>query len=552
MSFTLPSPNNVHNVSPTTNARFVSLINAPTSVNAKAAGNLPITQSAGSYQNTNNGISKGIGYDFLASSADIQTTNATKVVLWHSQFNAPNRINISTVADGGAVFKLYNGASVGGVLSTSYKAFNLGGQDTPFGECIKGQVNFTIDLQADNYDTEFPLLSGVSSNIHAYSLEFKKAQMGNTASNWNFNGKLYVVSSQNDSESPRFTGTSNFVQAVEFIQGTNYTNKLGNWIRSIGDVIFIDMPFIIGGLLAGTSTTFDDQGKSIVSPANNQSNDPRIRAKNNTTFNWEIDLITVGDSANISGTYIWQTPSRVLFNAIDGASITHNNSKFSGLSVEFIRNNTGNVFCDKCYYVAVGTNNTISGTFSNPLDGHLLITAEIMNLVDTNFINYSGKQAILIEDPGTLTLENCFFDKSGTSDIQVSAPGTTTIIIDGGTIPRINNTGGGTVVLINNKTIIVLVLDANGANVANAIVYITAAETKGTITIGEEILQNVTTGTGSVSKTDFNYEEAFGTGIAVNIRVRKSSQVPFYKTNESTASITPEGLNVNIKMILDQ
>jgi len=55
-----------------------------------------------------------------------------------------------------------------------------------------------------------------------------------------------------------------------------------------------------------------------------------------------------------------------------------------------------------------------------------------------------------------------------------------------------------------------------------------------------------------VTKTDFNYEEAFGSGLLVNIRIRKSSQAPFYKTSESTGTITSEGLNLTVKMILDQ
>ena len=556
MAFTLPAPNNLHNVLPTSNSRYVAGINSPTNLTNKAAGNLPITQSAGSFQNNNNGISKGIGYDFLASSADIDTVGTERIVLWHSQFNAPNRINVDTLANAGVVFKLYNGASVAGVLSTSYKAFYLGGQDTPYAECIKGQVNFVVDLKADNYDAEFPLLSGVSQNTHAYSIEYKKANMSSTVSHWNFNAKLYVISSKNNSESPRFSGSSTFTQAVEYIQGNDYTSKLGNWIRSIGDVIFIDMPFIIGSLSSG-STRFDDEGKTIVSPFNNQSNDPRIRARENNTFNWQINLTSSIDTADISGTYIWQTQSFAIFDAVPGATITHANSKFSGLNLDIRDGNTGYIFCDKCYSV---TGNDLSfvnlnGTFSNPLGLELLITSEDMTIVDSNFLNYTGKIALFIEDAGTLTLENVFFDKSGTTDIQVNtAIGTvTTIIIDGGTIPRINNTGAGTFVLINNKTINVTVVDSNNTNIPNARVYITAAETKGTITIGDQILQDVTTSISPiVTKTDFNYEEAFGAGLSVNIRIRKSSQAPFYKTSESTGTITSEGLNLTVKMILDQ
>ena len=176
-----------------------------------------------------------------------------------------------------------------------------------------------------------------------------------------------------------------------------------------------------------------------------------------------------------------------------------------------------------------------------------------MDLANCRFTKYTGKHAILISQSGTYNLSNCYFDKSGTAEIETThATGTVTINISGGgTLPRVTRTGAGTFSLNNHVTISVNVIDTNGAALSGARVRVTTNEAKGSLASGAQVMAGLTNAQGVLSISTFNFEAAFGTSLGVNVRVRKSSSSPFYKNNDSVNAVTANGLSTTITMLGD-
>ena len=555
MAFALPTPNNLHDVDPdASNARHLVNINTPSTVSLKAQGNLPITQGAGQWNNNTNGATKGLGYEFQASQAGYDVSSDTKVMLWHNQFNAPNRIQVDTVANAGVEIRIYSGT---GSMPTNYRAFYVGGNDTPNAECCKGQYPYTIDLNDSSHDASNGTFD--NTDVTSYAILTTRLNLAGTATNWNYMGKLYILdTTKSSSNTPTFSGSGSLMQdAVTTIQGSDYTDKFGNWVRAIGDVIFIDMGFRIGN--NSTITTFDDEGKTVISPVANDSADPRVRV---TTQAFRVYLNlrnNVADTADFSGTYIWQTRAAWDFDQDDAAVVTFDNPTFKGMGDFTLGSSiTGPATFDDVDPVTFAdTGVDIDGsTFKNQNGNHALeMTAGAMDIADMRFESYASKHAILIDTAGTYNFDNVFFDQSGTNDIETThASGTVTInVSNGGTVPTVTETGAGTVVINNNKTISVTVTNTSGTPISGARVEVTATETVGTITSGDVLLTGTTNGSGVIETTTFNYESAFEpSGLDIKIKTRSASGSPYYKPDTRTGVITNSGFTSTVALILDE
>jgi hypothetical protein len=445
MTFSLPSVNNNHNVNRSTNSRFLVDINAPTNTGTKNAGSLPITGGAAEFDNNSNGSTKGYGLEFQASQAGYDVSSDTKLLIWHSQFNAPNRIQVDSVANGGVTLRIYSGT---GSMPTNYKEYWLGGNDTPWGECIKGHVPFVIDLN----DTSNDVTNGTFSNtnVTSYAYLISRFNLAGSNTSWNYCSKMYILDTiKTSSSTPTFTSNSNFQDAVTLIQGSDYTDKIGNWIRKIGSVVFIDMPFRIGD--NSTSTQFNDNGLTIISPKANDSADPRNRLTNQAMRTYLNLRNNVADTATLSGTYIWGTRAAFDWDQDDSAIVTFTSPTFIGMG-EFTLGSsiTGSATfdnVDSVIFADTGVN--IDGsTFKNQNGNHALeITAGAMDITNMRFESYASNHAILIDTAGTYNFDNVLFDQSGTNDIETThASGTVTInISNGGTVPTVTETGAGSV-----------------------------------------------------------------------------------------------------------
>jgi hypothetical protein len=328
VTFTLPAANNQHRVDPDlSNARWLANINGPGNVQIKANGNLPLANGAGQFRNNGTpGSVEGLGYEFQASQAAWDVSGDTKVMLWHNQCNAPNRIQVGSISQGGFRIRIYSGT---GSMPTDYIEFHVGGNDSPAGASISGQYPYVIDLNDRTEDLE----SGTFDNtdVTSYAFVTETQDMAGTNDNWNYMGELYVVdTTKTSSDTPTFSGSGSEPEdAVTLLQGSDYTDKLGSWVRQSGSAVFMDMPFRIGN--NSSITTFNDNGLTIISPVANDSSDPRVRATTQA-FRTYLNLRNnVADTATFSGTWIWQTRAAFDWDQDDSAVVTFSSPTFRGM-----------------------------------------------------------------------------------------------------------------------------------------------------------------------------------------------------------------------------
>jgi len=553
MTFTLPAQHNTFSVAPASNARYNSTENSPTSAGVKTAGGLPITTNVGDWERDADASTDAAGYayEFQAAQAGYDVSGDTKLLVWHSQNNAPNRIQVNSTANHGYQVRIYTGS---GSPPANYRAFWIGGNDTPMAASISGQYPFVIDLNDDTHDSSEGTFD--NTDVTTFALWGRTFKMAGNSSMWNYQAHCYVLdTTKSSSSTPTFTGTSDFDDAVTLIQGTDYTDKLGNWVRKIGSVVFIDMPFRIGD--NSTATTFDDKGLTIVSPVSNDTSDPRNRLTDQAMRVYLNLRNNAADTATFSGNYIWGTRAAWDFDQDDSAVVTFSSPTFRGMGEFTIGSSiTGPAIWDNVDDVIMAdTSVDIDGSsFRNQNGTYALQLGGAMDIANMRFETYDSAHAILIDTAGTYNFDNVFFDQSGTNDIEtIHASGTVTInISNGGTIPTVSETGAGTVVINNNVTVGVTVTDTNATAIENARVRITATETVGTITNGDVILEGLTNASGVLSTT-FNYESAFEpSGLDISIKVRQGTVSPYKKTSITSGVITSSGFSSTIALLPDE
>ena len=535
MTFSLPTVNNLHETNGAGDPLFDSEIGSPNAVNTKEAGNLPITKDGSQFTITSDLTLSGVQYLFQTAPSSYDVSTSTKVLLWHNQFNAPNRIQVSDLANGGVRLRLTSGTTA---LETDYKEWNIGGNDTPFAECIKGQVPFVIDLNAGSATTTAGTFD--NTDVTRYALLVSSDFVVGTQGNINFQGKSFVLgTSKGDADIPVFTGTSDFVQAVTLVQGTDYTNKIGNWIRQIGSVVFMDMPFQIGD--NASVTTFNDNGLTVVSPASNNTADPRFQLTDQA-MRVHLNLRdSSADTCVMTGTYLWGTRANFNFDQSDASLTNITGATFRGIgdftvgssvSGAATFDNTGAV---KLSNSSVDINgSTISNTFAS---NALHFTGGPMDIENMRFESYAGKHALLIETAGTYKLTDIFFDKSGINDIETThTVGTVTIDLAGSTtVPTITNTGGGTVVVNFPSRNVTL-----NNIVAGSRVYIFD-------NTNSVVLYNDIPSSQPLSE-DFASD---GVDASLLIRIRNASDAVPYKNFLTSATLISTGVNLNISQVQD-
>ena len=429
MTFVIPAINNGHLVAPDLNARFLALINTPNNVQVKTAGNLPLTDDAGRWDNNTVGSLKGVSYEFQASQVAWDVSGDTRVMVWHQQFNAPNRIQIDTVALNGFGMRIYSGI---GSPPTDYKEYQLGGNNTPMGKAIQGIIPLSIDLN----DISNEASNGTFDNtaVTSYAIFTTRLNQVSVATNFNYSTRLYVFTTTKAlANTPTFSGSgSDFLDAVSLIQGSDFTDKLGNWVRRVGSVVFIDVAFRIGNNL--TLTTFNDNGLTIISPVSDDANDPRNRFTTQACRVYLNLRNNVADTATFSGTYFWGTRAPWDFDQDDSAVVTFSNPTFNGMGTFTIGSSiTGPATWNDVGPVIVNdtTADLDGSTFKNIAFGdHGLVLPAAMDIANMIFASYAPSSAGLTFNSGT--------DVDGINDeIDITAHGLTTgepIIydIDGG------------------------------------------------------------------------------------------------------------------------
>lgn len=496
MAFAIPAAVNDHDVSPLSNAEYSHQVNSPTSEGTKANGSLPLSDTAGDWERDDAQTRSGNGFTF-PTAQDVSTD--TVVMLWGIQSNAPNRIQMDSLANNGYELRIFSGS---GAPPSNYHSFVMGGNDSPMSASVSGQFPLVLDLNAAGYDSSGGTFD--NTDITVYESTFEPFAEAGGSTGWKYEQKMHLVdTTKSSSDTPTFSGTSDFDDAVTEVQGSDYTDKQGNWVRQIGSVYFIDLPFRIGN--NSTETDFNDNGVTVISPVDNDTADPSKRLTTQAMRTYLNLRNNAADSATFSGTWIWGTRAPFDWDQDDAAVVTFSSPTFKGMGTFTIGSSiTGPATWDDVDTVVMAdTSVDIDGsTFKNPNDDHCLELGGVMDIADMRFESYTGAHAILIDTAGTYEFDNVFFDGSGTNEVETThASGTVTInIVNGGTVPGVTETGAGDVVVNNNKTVTVKAVDTAAANIQNARVLV-EADTGGALPADDSVTITRSGSTATVTHT---------------------------------------------------
>jgi len=397
MAFNLPTQQNLH-TSASSNNRGV--IGSASSLGTKSGGNLPISTNASQIINSTGSSATGapagvfFGMDGSTSTSTYDATQESRVLLWSLQYNAPNRIQSSDLANGGSRFWLGSGATP----SANYKEFFIGGNDTPFCASQAGPVTICIDI-ADSTNDNF-IGSFDPTQVSAYGhASVRRNLVGGSTTQIYFQRSFLFTTTKGSSNLPTFTGVSNFDDAIARVQGDNYTNKIGSWLTKSGSSFFIPCPFSFGN--GSDAVDFDDLGVSVVSPAGNSPKQENFRITDNAMRIYFDPRDNAADSVTLSGAYAWGTAAAWDFDISNNAVATLSGN-FSGMG-EFKLGNS--ITANGNFNLASGFAVISNGAFIDGITvtGDLNLSTDVQN----NLTSVTVGGALDFDTAGTYTLTGC-------------------------------------------------------------------------------------------------------------------------------------------------
>lgn len=374
MSFTIPTAVHLMQADFDTDPRARGYFTEGTwnTRNTKVNGSLPLTgSSATGFVNTSATGTEGSYWEFLATgSYDVSVD--TKVCIFLYQHNAPNRIEIDTVANNGIIFRLGSGGTAPAAPS-NYKTFQVGGRDTSIGKERAYPIHLVVDLNATNNEATVGTFDNTA--VECVGFGSKTLNMGGTTTQV-FMQRMFVFdTTKNAANIPRFTGLGSDWDDVITAMGTTYSTKITHgWLAREGSIFAVACPIEIGD--NSTATTFNDNGVSVFWPDDDEPGNPRIRA---TEQAFRVYLNLRNNSADIavfSGFYdcgnsypLWN------FDQDDLAIVTFNSPTFKRTGTFLIGSSiAGSATFDDCGTVEYQDNgvNLDGSTFRNPHSTHLV------------------------------------------------------------------------------------------------------------------------------------------------------------------------------------
>jgi len=338
--------------------------------NLKTNGSLPLTGAgATSFVNTTATTYEGVWWEFLASGG-YDVSSDTKVCIFVYQHNAPNRLEVDTVANQGVVFRLGTGS---GTPPSNYRTYEIGGQDTLIGKAREFPVHVVIDLNDASHESVIGTYD--NTDVQCFALGSRTANMGGTTC-MIFMARAFVFDTTKGATNiPRFTGASSDWDDIITAMGTTHSTKITHgWIAREGTVFSVACPIEFGD--NSTATTFNDNGASVFWPDHDEPGNPRVRVTDQA-FRVYMNLRNnAADTATFSGFYDcgnsyppWD------FDQDDAAVVTFSGATFKRTGQFDVGSSvTGNATFDDCKIVWCQDNGVdLDGsTFRNPNGNHLL------------------------------------------------------------------------------------------------------------------------------------------------------------------------------------
>ena len=449
MAFNLPTQQNLHTSRSDTNR---GVIGSASSLSTKSGGNLPIATNASQVINSTGSSATGapagvfFGMDGNTSTSTYDATQGARVLLWSLQYNAPNRIQSSDLANGGSRFWLGSGANP----SQNYKEFFIGGNDTPFCASQAGPVTMCIDISDNSNDNVIGAFDPTQVSAYGHASVRRNLVGGSTTQTY-FQRSFLFTTTKGSSNIPTFTGVSNFDDAIAVVQGDNYTNKIGSWLTKSGSSFFIPCPFSFGDGVNGVD--FNDNGVSVVSPASNLPNQENFRLTNDAM---RIYLDTInGDSVVLSGSYSWGSAADWDFNVSNGSTCL--------LSGNFVGMGK----------FTLGSSVTANGNFN--LSSNVAVVSIGANIDDINVTGDTNINGDSVVDFNGITI-------GGNLDFSVAG----TYNLTGCNVNNITNSSGGNVVI--NSVNSILSTDNTGTGAGQVSIVSLAKITLNNVVPGSDIV----------------------------------------------------------------
>lgn len=297
----------------------------------KSAGNLPITSSASQVQNSQASNATGtperiyFGLTSQSSTTSFDTSGGDNMVILGSfQFNAPNRIQITTRANEGASI-----AVVSGTTEANFKRWFIGGNDTPVGSAQAGPITFAIDCNADTPDTTGGTFN--NAQLSGWGFGCVRFNLSGSSTTLLFFQRVWLfTTTKGSARIPSFNGAgADWDDAFIAVQGTDYTDKIGAWLGRSGNSFFVPCPFQFGD--GSTATTFNDNGAVVVSPGDRATGQENFVLTDNSMRVYLNQRDNAADSVTLSGVYDWGTASPWDFDEDKAATCTITGATFNGM-----------------------------------------------------------------------------------------------------------------------------------------------------------------------------------------------------------------------------
>ena len=426
----------------------------------KTGGNFPISTNAAQMQNNSGERGVYFGLSAQDSTSAIDGTASGRVILSSWQFNAPNRLQVNTIANKGVVFRLASGS---GDSPTDFREWSIAGNDTPQASAQAGAITMCVSLDAEGFDTSGGTYDPATATAWGFGTN-KLSLVGNSSSLAFFQRVFLFDSEKGASNNPTFTGASSFTDAVNAVQGTDYTDKIGSWAVQLGTSIFLPCPFSIGD--GSTATTFNDNGISVISPSNNTAKQENFRI---TDSAMKVNLNmrdNAADSAVLAANFTWGTAAEWNFN-ISNASTCLLSGNFTGMGTFILGSSltaTGVFTLSTGKAVeSIGANiNSITVAGLVKLKGNSVTSFTGINVGVLDF-NTAGTYTLTNSTVGAVTNSSggaVIINNVGSTITTNTGPNITIVLPPTALTVRVNQTGADVVVLAGGTNTVLASVDA--------------------------------------------------------------------------------------------
>lgn len=441
----------------------------------KIAGNLPITTNAQQFVNNTSSNAAGaisqivFGLDSQSSTTGYDMSVDSRVIVTSVQYNAPNRIQSATMANNGASIDF-----VSGIDELNFKRFLIGGNDTPFCSSQAGPNTICIDPTSLSND-----LSGGTfdaTNVSGWAWGCVRFNLSGSSTIQCFFQRVFMFQTTKDAaDIPKFTGVSDWGQAFTTVQGTSFANKIGAWISQVGSAYFVPCPWQIGDGVS--STTFNDNGVVIVSPADNAPKAENFRLTNQSMRVY-LSLRASGDSVTVSGSYNWGTAAPWDFDTSSASTCTITGATFNGMGEFTLGSSVAGAatFSLSSGAAVISNGANIDGSIINGdleinddrdysniiVNGDVRINTGANSVVSYSNFKWTGDLTNTGSDTLTINSSN---GTSGTTSEAGTGAGQVNIVISATLSVAINEAGCDVVILAAGTSTVLASVNAQAGNV---------------------------------------------------------------------------------------